>query len=61
MHIQIYKQSHYNSLSVHTQIFKRLREFYDIDALSYMHSVCGDYNYLEFISNSKVCSKSHTH
>lgn len=35
------------------KVFKRLREFFDIDAPSFMQSVCGDYNYLEFISNSK--------
>eukprot|EP01038_Epipyxis_sp_PR26KG_P010808 gene10808-14509_t len=35
------------------KVFKRLRDFYDIDAASYMLSVCGDYNFIEFISNSK--------
>jgi hypothetical protein len=35
------------------KVFKRLRDFYDIDTASYMHSVCGNFNYLEFISNSK--------
>eukprot|EP01039_Chlorochromonas_danica_P010862 gene10862-12073_t len=35
------------------KVFKRVREFFDIDAPSYIDSVCGDYNYLEFISNSK--------
>jgi len=35
------------------KIFKRLRDFFDTDAASYMLSVCGDYNFIEFISNSK--------
>jgi 1-phosphatidylinositol-4-phosphate 5-kinase len=35
------------------KIFKQLREFFDIDPIDYSQSVCGDYNYLEFISNSK--------
>eukprot|EP00607_Mallomonas_marina_P009291 CAMPEP_0182418550 /NCGR_PEP_ID=MMETSP1167-20130531/2951_1 /TAXON_ID=2988 /ORGANISM="Mallomonas Sp, Strain CCMP3275" /LENGTH=810 /DNA_ID=CAMNT_0024592807 /DNA_START=157 /DNA_END=2589 /DNA_ORIENTATION=- len=34
-------------------VFRRLRDFFGIDPESYMSSVCGDYNYLEFISNSK--------
>lgn len=35
------------------KVFKSIREFFDIDPTSYMNSVCGDYNYIEFISNSK--------
>lgn len=35
------------------KVFKRLRDFYDIDTASYMHSVCGNFNFIEFISNSK--------
>lgn len=35
------------------KVFKRLREYFSIDTASYMLSVCGNYNYLEFISNSK--------
>lgn len=35
------------------KIFHRLREFFDISAAAYMDSVCGDYNFIEFISNSK--------
>ena len=35
------------------RVFRRIREFFSIDTASYMMSVCGNYNYLEFISNSK--------
>ena len=35
------------------KVFKRLREYFSIDSANYMLSVCGNYNYLEFISNSK--------
>lgn len=35
------------------KVFKRIREYFDIDIANYMLSVCGNYNYLEFISNSK--------
>lgn len=35
------------------KVFHKLRSFYDIDAESYMSSVCGKFNYIEFISNSK--------
>jgi hypothetical protein len=35
------------------KVFARIREFFNVDSLSYMGSVCGDSNYVEFISNSK--------
>jgi hypothetical protein len=35
------------------KVFVKLREFFDVDDLGYKQSVCGDYNYIEFISNSK--------
>ena len=35
------------------RVFRRIRDFYGIDPANYMLSVCGDYNYIEFISNSK--------
>ena len=35
------------------KVFKEIRSFFGIDTASYMLSVCGNYNYLEFISNSK--------
>ena len=35
------------------RIFERLRMFFNIDTDEYRHSVCGDYNFIEFISNSK--------
>jgi 1-phosphatidylinositol-4-phosphate 5-kinase len=35
------------------KVFKRIRNFFDIDSIGYMLSVCGNYNYLEFMSNSK--------
>lgn len=35
------------------RVFRRLREFFDIDRTNYMLSVCGDYNFIEFLSNSK--------
>jgi 1-phosphatidylinositol-4-phosphate 5-kinase len=35
------------------KIFHRLRQLFGIDSASYMLSVCGNYNYLEFMSNSK--------
>jgi len=34
-------------------VFSRIRDFFGVDSVSYMLSVCGNYNYLEFISNSK--------
>ena len=34
-------------------VFSKLRDFFGVDSMSYMLSVCGNYNYLEFISNSK--------
>ena len=34
-------------------VFKRIREFFGINIAEYMLSICGNYNYLEFISNSK--------
>lgn len=34
-------------------VFSKLRDFFGVDSVSYMLSVCGNYNYLEFISNSK--------
>lgn len=34
-------------------VFSRIREFFGVDSINYMLSVCGNYNYLEFISNSK--------
>jgi len=34
-------------------VFQQLRNFFDINVNDYMNSVCGDCNYLEFISNSK--------
>lgn len=35
------------------KVFGRIREFFAIPSVSYMLSICGNYNYLEFISNSK--------
>ena len=35
------------------KVFRRIRDFFGIDNAEYMNSVCGNYNYLEFISNSK--------
>lgn len=35
------------------KVFSRIRDFFGLDSVSYMLSVCGNYNYLEFISNSK--------
>ena len=34
-------------------VFSKLRDFFGVDSMSYMLSICGNYNYLEFISNSK--------
>lgn len=34
-------------------VFAKIRDFFGVDSVSYMLSVCGNYNYLEFISNSK--------
>lgn len=35
------------------KVFLRIRDFFGMTTLEYMLSVCGNYNYLEFISNSK--------
>jgi len=35
------------------QIFKRLRRMFDIDPVEYQMEVCGNFNFLEFMSNSK--------
>ena len=35
------------------KVFRRIRDFFGIDNNEYMTSVCGNYNFLEFISNSK--------
>lgn len=35
------------------KVFKRIRAFFGIPTIEYMLSICGNYNYLEFISNSK--------
>ena len=35
------------------KVFHRIRQFFGVDNGEYMTSVCGNYNYLEFISNSK--------
>jgi hypothetical protein len=35
------------------KVFERIREYFGIDRANYMLSVCGNYNFLEFISNSK--------
>jgi 1-phosphatidylinositol-4-phosphate 5-kinase len=35
------------------KVFEKIREFFNVDSASYMTSVCGDFNYIEFISNSK--------
>lgn len=34
-------------------IFKKLRQMFDIDPVDYQMEVCGNFQYLEFISNSK--------
>ena len=36
------------------KIFHRIRQLFGIDSASYMLSVSGNYNYLEFMSNSKI-------
>ena len=35
------------------KVFDRIRTFFGFDPESYMYSVCGDFNFIEFISNSK--------
>eukprot|EP01035_Chromulina_nebulosa_P018924 gene18924-24731_t len=35
------------------KVFNRIRDFFGIDVAGFMVSVCGNYNYLEFIANSK--------
>ena len=35
------------------RVFNRIRQFFGINTAEYMLSICGNYNYLEFISNSK--------
>lgn len=35
------------------KIFHRIRQLFGIDSASYMLSVSGNYNYLEFMANSK--------
>jgi len=35
------------------KVFRRIRDFFGMSTMEYMLSVCGNYNYLEFISNSK--------
>lgn len=35
------------------KVFANIRNFFGIDPASYMLSVCGDYNFIEFLSNSK--------
>lgn len=34
-------------------VFKQIRSIFQVDTSNYMMSVCGSYNFLEFISNSK--------
>ena len=34
-------------------IFQQIRRRFDIDSTDYMATLCGDFNYIEFISNSK--------
>lgn len=35
------------------KVFRKLRDFFCVEPAAYMQSVCGDYNFIEFISNSK--------
>jgi len=35
------------------EVFARLRKRFEIDDIDYLNSLCGSFNYLEFISNSK--------
>ncbi len=35
------------------QIFRAIRELSEVDALEYQLCICGDFKFLEFISNSK--------
>lgn len=35
------------------KVFRRIRDFFGLDPAGYMLSICGNYNYLEFISNAK--------
>ena len=34
-------------------VFQKLREFFGLDMRDYVMSICGDFNFVEFISNSK--------
>jgi hypothetical protein len=34
-------------------VFSKIRDFYGIDKREYIMSICGDFNFVEFISNSK--------
>jgi len=39
--------------TTNTQVFRHLRERWGVDPMDYLLSLCGDFMYLEFISNSK--------
>jgi 1-phosphatidylinositol-4-phosphate 5-kinase len=42
-----------NSACLSPQAFAAIREMYGVDSASYMKSVCGDFNFIQFIANSR--------
>jgi len=43
----------YFTIDMIVQAFAAVREMYGVDSASYMNSVCGDFNFIQFIANSR--------
>lgn len=48
-----HKMKHFSFKDYAPEVFRRIRKRFGIDPVTYTNVVCGNYEYLEFVSNSK--------